>query len=190
MRRLNAELEVIKEVHGDDIDQSVSMKYHGDNFENVYTDSGKAFAGASHMSESLNKALKVINMGTINTLVQNMVFNSPANVDMQNQVAPDSKSINGGTAGRMSSGSMGMYSGSLHDLPSRDSREHGPTPAGDCFTFGQPISGKKGPTFGNGKRMVDLPIVQKTFADNARMHELDGVKKSFVVLFEGMDLDE
>ena len=176
-------MEVIKEVHGDDIDQSVSMKYHGDNIENVYTDSGKAFAGASHMSESLEKAFKVINMGTINNLVHNMVFNSPANVDMQNQVAPDSESINGGTAGRMSSGS-------LHDLPSRDGRKHGPTPASDCFTFGQPISGKKGPTFGNGKRMADLPIVRKTVADNARMHEFDGVRKNFVALFESMDLDE
>ena len=187
MKRLNAELEVIKEVYGDDIDQSVSMKYQKDNYDNVYTDSGKAYAGASHMSESLNKAFKVINMGTINTLVHNMAFNSPANVDMRSQVAPDSESINGGTAGRMSSGSMRMSSGSLHDLPSRDNREHGPTPASDCFTFGQPISGKKGPTFGNGKRMVDLPIVQKAAA---HMRQLDGVRKNFVTLFESMDLDE
>jgi hypothetical protein len=166
------------------------MKYHGDDIENVYTDSGKAFAGASAMSESFEKAFKVINMGTINNLVHNMVFNSPANVDMQSQVAPDSKSINEGTEGRMSSGSVVMYSGSLHDLPSRDNRKHGPTPASDCFTFGQPISGKKGPTFGNGKLMVDLPIVQKTVAENARMHKFDDVARNLLARFEELALEK
>ena len=170
---------------------SVAMKYQGDNYDNVLTDSGKAYAGACVMTERLTKAVNQHLIGGNVTNFNNVVFNSPANVDMRSQSdLPGTSSINGGTMGRMSSGSVRMSSGSLHDLPSRDSREHGPTPVSGCFTFGQPISGKKGPTFGNGKRMVDLPAVQKTLTDNARMKNLADVTRNLLARFEELALQK
>jgi hypothetical protein len=167
------------------------MKYQGDNYDNVLTDSGKAYAGACLMTELVTKAVNQHLIGGNVTHYNNVVFNSPANVDMRSQFDRAS-SINGGTAGRSSSssGSVVMYSGSQHDLPSRDSREHGPTPLSGCFTFGQPISGKKCPTLGNGKRMVDLPVVQKTLADNARMHGYADVTKNLLARFEELALEK
>lgn len=165
------------------------MKYQGDNYDNVLTDSGKAYAGACVMTDLLTKAVNQHLIGGNVTQFNNVVFNSPANVDMRSQFDPPSTgSINGGTMGRMSSGSMRMSSGSLHDLPSRDSREHGPTPVSGCFTFGQPISGKKGPTFGNGKRMADLPVVQKTLADNACVRAYADVTRNLLAQFEELAL--
>lgn len=167
---------------------SVDMKYQGDNYDNVLTDSGKAYAGACLMTELVTKAVNQHLIEGNVTHYNNVVFNSPANVDMRSQFDRASP-INGGTAGRSSSsGSVVMYSGSLHALSSRDSREHGPTPVSGCFTFGQPISGKKGPTLGNGKRMVDLPVVQKTLADNARMHEYADVARNLLARFEELTL--
>ncbi len=97
------------------------MKYQGDNYDNVFTDSGKAYAGARLMTELLTRA--------VNQHVNNVTFNSPSNVDMRSQFDPASaSSVNGGTVGRMSSGNMAsgnMASGSLHDLLSRDTHEYG-----------------------------------------------------------------